>query len=108
MTFAGSKIKKTWIKRLPFLRGKARRKSGPSPSVVNISDLVTAFKKNQTVDLKSLLKRGLVNKDNIKSGVKILGRGKIDFPLKINLLCSKKAEEKIIKAGGKIANEKMV
>ncbi|MBU2592067.1 MAG: 50S ribosomal protein L15 [Patescibacteria group bacterium] len=109
LTFDGSKIKKSWVKRLPFLRGKARQKGSPAPLVLNINDLAAVFSKGQTVNLDALFKKGLIGKkSSIKNGVKILGRGKIDFPLEVALPCSKKAEKKIIKAGGKIANEKMV
>jgi len=92
-------------KRLPYLRGKGRNKSfRKAPLVINIKDL-DAFTKNQTVDLDSLTKRGIVKKVDAKEfGVKILGDGEIKQPLKIKVPVSKSAAEKIEKAGGKIEN----
>lgn len=75
--------------------------------VVNISELDSAFKENDIIDIKALQKKGLIGK--IKTGkkgiarVKILGNGELKKRLVIkDCLVSKSAKEKIIKAGGKI------
>lgn len=90
-------------KRLPYLRGKGRNKSfRKSPLVVNIKNL-EVYSKNQTVDINSLVKKGIVKDREARSfGVKILGEGKITQSLTIKLPVSKSAAEKIEKAGGKI------
>lgn len=90
------------IKRLPYRRGKGNPKVSKKPFVINLSDLST-FKNNQVVDLDSLIKGGLIKKEEAKTnGVKILGAGKIMVSLNVNLPASKSAAEKIIKAGGKV------
>ena len=90
-------------KRLPYLRGKGRNKSfRKTPLVVNIKNL-EVYTKNQTVDINSLVKKGIIKDGEAKSfGVKILGEGKITQPLIVKLPVSKSAAEKIEKAGGKI------
>ncbi len=90
------------IKRLPYRRGKGNPKISKKPLVVNLSDL-SLFTNNQIVDLESLVKSGLIKKEEAKTnGIKILGDGKITVPLIVNLPASKSAAEKIIKAGGKV------
>jgi large subunit ribosomal protein L15 len=90
-------------KRLPYLRGKGRNKSfRKNPLIVNIKFL-DSFSKNQVVDLDSLVNKRIVKEVDAKEfGVKILGDGEISQPLIIKLPISKKAAEKIEKAGGKI------
>ena len=103
LTFTGTKIKKSLLKRLPLQRGKGKLKSlKPKPIIVNLKYL-SLFKEGETVSLDSLIKKGIVDeKEAKKFGVKILGDGEIKIPLKVALTCSKKATEKIEKAGGKI------
>lgn len=103
LTFAGTKSKKSWIKRLPLIRGKGKFKSLKSqPVIVNLKYL-SLLPKGATVDIESLAKAGIIKLDEaLKSGVKILGDGDLTLPLKVALPCSKKAAEKIKKAGGKL------
>ena len=91
------------IRRFPFIRGKSRLKSlKPNLIEINLSQL-KSFRSGSIVDHKSLLKAGLLKNSELKkSTVKILGRGKIDKPLKINIHTSLKAAEKIKKAGGTV------
>jgi len=106
LTFAGTKIKKSWLKRLPLWRGRGRQKSiKPDPITVNLGLLNRCFKKGEKVNLKTLAEKGIIKKREMNQGVKILGRGKIDYPLTVVLPCSKKAAEKIVAAGGKITHE---
>jgi len=100
--FEGTKMRKSLIKRLPFLRGKGKFKSGRKPIIINLKflDFLPA---NSLVDLNILAKNNLISREQaLKFGVKILGDGQISKPLIIKLPISKKAAEKIIKAGGKI------
>jgi len=103
LTFDGTKIKKGWIKRLPFLRGKNRLTPSPSFTVINLDQLNQWFKNNDIVDVKTLAQKANLSPSEINRGVKILGRGKIEKALKIsNLSLSKSAQSKIVSAGGKI------
>ncbi len=102
LTFVGTKLRKSLIKRLPLQRGKGRFKSlKPKPLVVNIKYL-NLFEKNSLVNLESLIEKKIVDKEAKKTGVKILGEGELKIPLKIVLPCSKKAALKIKKAGGEV------
>jgi len=106
---ARSKVK-TWFeggqtplsKRLPMKRGKDKFKPKPSPITLNIRFL-GFLPKNSKVNVTSLVKHGLVDEKEAKEfGVKILGGGELKIPLIVQLSCSKGAEKKIKKAGGKV------
>ncbi len=101
--FEGTKIKKSLLKRIPLQRGKGKLKpTGKGPLVINIKYL-NVFKKDELVDLKSLVKKGMVDKNLAKElGIKILGDGELEVALKIALPCSKAALKKIEKAGGEM------
>lgn len=94
------------IKRYPKKRGYRFKAQESNLAVFNLSFLTNKFSKNQTVSPRSLFAAGALRKIKRRlPQVKILGRGKIDKPLKIeNCLISKSAEEKIKKAGGEIIN----
>jgi large subunit ribosomal protein L15 len=91
------------IKRMPFTRGKGRNKLFKNkPVIVNIMAL-NLFKASEVVDLKALIAKKIVSATEAKQyGVKILGDGEVKITLTIKLPISKKAEVKIIKAGGKV------
>jgi len=91
------------VRRLPLYRGKYRNKpKGNKPMIINLKHL-SLLSKNTVVDLKSIVSHGIIkNEDAERSGVKILGGGTVTVPLIIDLPCSKSAEKKIIKAGGKV------
>ncbi len=94
------------IKRLPYNRGKGNSKMSKKPIVVNLDDL-NVYAKGEIVNVESLIKKGIVVKDNAeKFGVKILGDGTLKVALEISLPISKSAALKIEKAGGKISNLK--
>jgi len=103
LTFQGTKMKKSLLKRLPLLRGKGKLKPfKSSPIVVNLKYL-NLFKKDEVVDLNTLIKKRIVEeKEAKKFGVKILGDGELKVPLKVALPCSGGALKKIKKAGGEI------
>jgi large subunit ribosomal protein L15 len=108
LTFEGTKIKKSFLKRLPLRRGKGRFKSlRPGPLVVNVH-LLNLLPKGSVVEIDTLVKQGMVNQDEAKKfGVKILGEGELKIPLTVSLPCSQGAVKKIEKAGGKVAMEKL-
>jgi len=98
------------IKRLPLRRGKGRNKSlKVKPIVVNLKYL-NLLPKESEVTLETLIKAKIVKEDEArKFGVKILGDGELNVPLRVSLPCSHRAKAKIEKAGGKIEikNEKL-
>ena len=100
LSFEGGQNKLT--KKFPLLRGKTRNRSyNIKPYIINIKDL-SKFKKDSVVNLESLVAHNIVDKKNIKNGVKILGGGSIDIALKIELPVSGSAKKKIVAAGGEI------
>lgn len=64
---------KMTLMRTPKKRGFKSLK--PKNQVVNLEDVNKNFKDGEVVNPKSLLKKGLI--DNIKAGVKILGKGNL-------------------------------
>lgn len=94
ITFDGSKIKKSWIKRLPFLRGKHRLLASSKPAVFNLSQIDSLFAKaGSAVTAKSLGEKS----------VKILGSGNLSKVLHFKgVLLSESAKAKVLAGGGKI------
>lgn len=85
------------IQRIPKKRGF--RSLRPRVEIVNLRDLEKV--KSDVIDKEKLAAAGLIN--DPKSKVKILGIGEVKKKFIINVdLISKKATEKIIKAGGSI------
>jgi large subunit ribosomal protein L15 len=67
---------------------------------VNIRDL-SRFESGSTVDEAALIRMGLVK--GKRDGIKLLGKGEINYPLKIKInRVSKNAREKIESVGGSI------
>lgn len=106
LIFEGSKLKKSWVKRLPLLRGKGKFKSYRQGSYLINLDQLSVFKDGDEVTLASLKQKAVLPKSFGSSvPVKILNRGEVKVGLTVLLPCSKAAAEKIRKAGGKIAKE---
>lgn len=100
LTFAGSSLQASWLKRLPLMRGKGKNISHQKkPTAVNLKYL-NSLKANSEVTLESLKKARIV--DGRVTRVKILGDGELKVALTIKLPCSKGAAQKIAKAGGKV------
>jgi len=69
-------------------------------SVINIQDL-KIFESGSIVDKSTLVSKGLVKGKN--DGIKLLGKGNIDYPLTVKInMASKSAQNKITAAGGNI------
>ena len=69
-------------------------------AIVNISDL-SRFESGSVVDEVTLVRSGLVK--GIRDGIKLLGKGEINYPLTIKVdIVSQNATAKIIQAGGKV------
>ena len=89
---------------MPFLRGKGKLKSfRPQPIIINLKYL-NLLPKGSIVDIKLLIKHGIIRADGKKCGVKILGDGQLEKALTVKLPTSKAAAEKIKKAGGEVVN----
>ncbi len=100
LTFAGSSLQASWLKRLPLMRGKGKNKSfREKPTIVNVKYLNT-LKPNTEITLESLKKAGIISDSVTKA--KILGDGPLSVALTVKLPCSKGALKKIEKAGGKV------
>lgn len=103
LTFAGSSLQASWLKRLPLMRGKGKNKSHrEKPLAVNLKYL-NSLKPNTEVTLESLKKANIIGQS--VSRVKILGDGPLSVALAIKLPVSQGALKKIEKAGGKVLKE---
>ncbi|MDP4009826.1 MAG: 50S ribosomal protein L15 [Candidatus Shapirobacteria bacterium] len=103
LTFDGTKIKKGWIKRLPFLRGKHRLNSRSQNVVFSLSQIDKLFKKDETVDSVTLAKRAKLSKLESRAMLKVLSSGEITKIINFKgILVSKEAQKKITAAGGNI------
>jgi large subunit ribosomal protein L15 len=103
LTFAGTKHKKSWIKRLPFLRGKHRLQSQKNVVNISLNQIEKWFKANDVVDMTSILKNSKISPKNFHASFKILATGDLTKALKFKgLSLSKVAQNKIIAAGGNI------
>lgn len=103
LTFAGTKHKKSWIKRLPFLRGKHRLQNRKDITTFNLTQLDKWFKSGELVDVNTLSKKTKISLKKLNSAVKILSIGELTKPLEFKgVLLSESAKKKIIASGGKI------
>lgn len=100
--FEGTKIKKSLLQRLPLQRGRGKLKPSPQkPASVNVQEL-NSLTSGSKVDEEALVKAGILKQDEVKYGVKIIGTGKLEKKLKVNLPTSSGARKAIEKAGGKV------
>ena len=92
------------IKKYPKLRGYKFNPISEKPAIINLDVLEKNFDQKEKVTPQVLLQKGLIRK--IKGripSVKILGKGEIKKTLIIQgCRVSKKANEKIEKAGGEV------
>ena len=100
LTFAGSSLQASWLKRLPLMRGKGKNKSFKKDiTVVNLKYL-NSLKAQTEVTLDTLKKAKIIDKG--VNQVKILGDGDLKVALIFKLPVSQNALKKIEKAGGKV------
>ena len=77
LTFDGTKIKKSWLKRLPFLRGKHRMPKLYDKFVFRFNQLEKWFDDGALVNFKSLSQKSNLPLSQLqKKGVKIISTGK--------------------------------
>lgn len=99
--FEGLKVKKSTLKRLPLLRGKGKLLAHLKPLPVR-TEVLNQFSVGSKVNIKSLAEKNIVKYTEAKkNGVKILGGGKLEKKLIVEVPVSKSAGKMIIKAGGK-------
>ena len=95
-------FKKSFIKRLPFKRGKDKFKSKAKPTTLTLTDINT-LPAGSKITLELLTKHGLVNPRTLsKSGIKILGTGEVTKKLIVTLPLTNSALQKVTKAGGSV------
>ncbi len=93
--FEGVKVKKSLLRRLPVVRGKDKFKAGKKPLIVNL-EILNILPAGTTVNLETLAKAGIIREeDGREFGVKILGKGKLNKKLKIELPMSKSVAKRI-------------
>jgi len=91
--FEGTKTKKSFIKRLPMLRGKGKFKPwSVSPVIIKTGDL-TEWPEKEIVNIPNLIKRGLAPIGTTR--VKILTDGNIDKKFKVEVEMSTSAKKMI-------------
>ncbi len=92
-------------KKLPLKRGLGTRVAATKMKLLNLSKL-NIFKPNSVIDMEALLKNNLIDKKDMKRGVKILAQdsteGKLAKNLIVKLPVSKTVQEQIEKNGGKV------
>lgn len=101
--FEGLKMKKSFIKRLPFRRGKGKFTSRNNPIAISLSALAD-LPVGTKVTLDTLIKHNIVSSKNAKKyGVKVLADMK-DFKKKltVEVPTSTSAASLIEKAGGSV------
>ena len=108
---AGAKMRpqlREIINKFPKKRGEGFKTIKKNITLVNLRDLQRVFPQGGKITPQILQKAGLIQRlTNQKLRVKILVRGELKAVYDIqNCLLSKKAEEAIIKAGGKIKVKK--
>ena len=107
LLFEGTKIRKSFLQRMPMLRGKKRLKSfNKKPLIVKLKDL-EKLPNNSLVTIESLKKAKIIKSADVRGrNVKILSGGKLTKKLKVALPISQKALETVEKAQGKRVEEK--
>jgi len=81
--FEGTKTKKSFIKRLPMLRGKGKFKPWSVQPIILKSGDLADWPEKESVNIANLIKRGLIPEKTKR--VKILADGKIEKKLKIEV-----------------------
>jgi len=106
LTMEGTKFKKGYIKRLPFLRGKSKFKvRNHKPYVLQLADL-TELPDGFEVSVANLIKKKLISGPDAIGGVKIIGSASLKNKLVVKVPTSAGAAKTIAKAGGTVDNSK--
>lgn len=97
--FSGSGL--PTYKKLPLRRGLGNPSVSLKSKIIHLSKL-NVLKTNSVVDIEQLLKANLINKKDVKSGIKILADDGLTVALTVKLPVSKQARVKIESKGGKV------
>lgn len=98
--FEGGQSKIT--KKFPLLRGKGRNKAIKRKPLLIKTATLNDFKQGETVDLETLIKKGIVNSKAKRIGVKIVLGGKLEKKLKIKVPLSASVKTAVEKLGGSV------
>jgi|LakMenE18May11ns_1017448.scaffolds.fasta_scaffold9957490_13 large subunit ribosomal protein L15 len=91
------------VKRMPYIKGFINHNKN-IVIAFNFSDLKEILAENKKIDKELLMEKGLISKTKKYDFIKILGIGKIETATVFEgFVYSKKAEDKINKAGGKVS-----
>lgn len=77
------------FKRLPYIRGKGNKKISPKPLVVNLEKLAGLPQKT-VISPENLVKLKIIQKNELKKTIKILGSGKLTKKLEFKVGLSQK------------------
>lgn len=92
-----------WTMRIPHRRGFSNRRFKVISQVVNLDDLERAFSTGDTIDVRALAARGLVDDASGKRPVKLLGDGRLTKALTLEVhLASASARRAVEQAGGRL------
>lgn len=95
--FEGLKVKKSLLHRLPMQRGKSKFKAQPKPVTVKLEQL-NALKDGESINIDTLVAAKIVDARQAHArGVKILGGGKLEKNLKLELPASKSVQQSFTK-----------
>lgn len=99
VSFFGTKVKKSLLKRIPMLRGKGKLKPREKPVIIALGKL-KVFRAKARVDRAALVAAGLLKSS--EKNVKIVGGGTVNKSLTIALPVSRGARRLIEAQGGTI------
>jgi len=81
------------VKKFPLLRGKGKNSSVVKKPIIIKLDKLNVFNDGDIIDIKNLLKKGIIEKNQVKLGVKILAGGSLKKKLIIKVESSKSAKK---------------
>lgn len=100
LSFEGTKIKKSLLKRLPMWRGKGKFKPDKAKYLaVGVSNLAD-WSEKLPVTVENLVKKGVIREGETR--IKIVGPGEVKSGLVWEVAVTGSLKKKIEKAGGKI------
>ena len=95
-----------WFKRLPMLRGKGKFKPTSRQTITLDVSSLNDFRAGSEIDKDALVKQGLLKESEAKThDVKILGNGKLEKKIKLNLKATKSVIKQVEKLGGEYLRE---
>lgn len=88
-------------KKLPLRKGLGNPKLSPKPILISLSRL-DVFKAGATVDFQALIDEGMIKKEDVLKGVKILSGGGISKKLIVKVPVSNSVKDTIERAKGRV------